>query len=193
MSFKLVILIKYTSIIILFFLIGCKKNDNVKYFDEAAQYIFHKNSEINISESNGVNYTDIKSGNKIVFKYKYEEEDNPMIEDDEFSEEIIFEIDPTINSFVINNNDFKKSNALYSLQCNCDSSGNFSVTKGEIKGEKLNEDKWKIDINIVIQTKQNEISKNVSAIFISKNESNIIAFIKNILQKDDKTAIVQKY
>ena len=129
--------------------------------DEHYHLDIFNNSEIDLSEYN--NEATIVAGDKIVFKYRYSKDDDPMIMDDEYSEVITFEVDTTITDFIISGENLSRANAVYGNLCYCFNGGYFLISNGCIKGTKLNDLEWQIDINI--ETKNGLFSKMLSEVF----------------------------
>jgi hypothetical protein len=58
------------------------------------QLTFYRDSKIQIyADDNGINGVGTESGSNLVFQYEYTFDDDPVIVDDEYSEEIKFEIE----------------------------------------------------------------------------------------------------
>lgn len=127
---------------------------------------FYSNSEIKTIEESGFTFSHITSGSKTVFKYQYSIDPEEWIADDEYAEEILFEIEPGIDAFLISGSDLKRSTALFGQYCFCTWAGNIPITTGCIKGEKINDEEWKIDINISSEKDDQMIVKMLSEIFV---------------------------
>lgn len=143
--------------------------------NEDYQFTFRQNSKIVLtqySESESPDYyenlykVEIVQGQNIVFEYNYTFEDDPQIADDEYDERIVFEIDASIDDFIISGNDLKKSNALFGFYCYCYPAGAIYITDGCIKGKRISETEWEIDINITAQIEDNLYSKMFSERFV---------------------------
>jgi hypothetical protein len=171
----------------LLLLIGCEKNkqdSSLSYFannciDNNADFHplsisdtvnykmnFYKNSKIHIySENNKITNAATEPGNNLVFEYSYKYPDNPNIEDDEYSETIKFEIKSDLDSFLISNENLPACNAVFGKFCFCAEWGYHQITGGCIKGLKINENEWQIDINVIADTKYGNFSKMLSERF----------------------------
>lgn len=116
------------------------------------EFIFFDRSDLDIIEyEDGISVEKIV-GNRLVFKYEYQSEDDPNIADDEYSEVIWFALNPKNDSFEINPTEFKKSAASFGRMCYCKDRGYHRIADGCIYGKKLGEGKWEISLVIKIVT-----------------------------------------
>jgi hypothetical protein len=175
--------LKHGLLILLIALMGCDKDDgtlencidnNPEFIPETIsdagghQLIIYSNSKINLNTENGYNDVFIVDGDKSVFYYSYYEDPYPMAIDDEFQEVIVFEIDPKIDEFLISGADLKKSNAFFGNICFCSPAGYFPITSGCIKGKKINDSEWQVDINILAEKEKSVFTKMLSERFINE-------------------------
>ena len=123
-------------------------------------HAFFENSRLQIdviSDSNDLKM-DVKPGNKLVFKLLQYEDPIPEAVDDEITRIVYFEVDPNANNFLINSDNFSEYNVVTGI------SGSISnityVEQGEIVGEKLNDNEWKISLNTSAVT-ETDININV--------------------------------
>ncbi|WP_298246773.1 hypothetical protein [uncultured Christiangramia sp.] len=123
-------------------------------------HAFFENSRLQIdviSDSNDLKM-DVKPGNKLVFKLLQYEDPIPEAVDDEITRIVYFEVDPNANNFLINSDNFSEYNVVTGI------SGSISnityVEQGEIVGEKLNDNEWKIGLNTSAVT-ETDININV--------------------------------
>jgi len=110
-----------------------------------------------ISDSNDLEM-DVKPGNKLVFKLLQYEDPIPEAVDDEITRIVYFEVDTNANRFLINSDNFSEYKVVTGI------SGSISnitfVEQGEIVGEKLNDNEWKISLNTSAVT-ETDININV--------------------------------
>jgi len=123
-------------------------------------HAFFENSRLQIDaipDSNDFEM-DVKPGNKLVFKLLQYEDPIPEAVDDEITRIVYFEVDPNANNFLINSDNFSEYNVVTGI------SGSISnityVEQGEIVGEKLNDNEWKIGLNTSAVT-ETDININV--------------------------------
>ena len=101
----------------------------------------------------------------MVFQFNYSYNDDPIIIDDEYSEEIKVEIEPGINNFIISGDDLRKSNAVFGTFNFSPNAGYHRITDGCIKGIKINENEWQIDLNIIASAEYGDLAKMLSERF----------------------------
>ena len=110
-------------------------------------HAFFENSRLQIDaiqDSNDLEM-DVKSGNKLVFKLLQYEDPIPEAVDDEITRIIYFEVDANANKFLINSDNFSEYKVVTGIS---GSIANITVVEqGEIVGEKLNDNEWKISLN----------------------------------------------
>lgn len=125
---------------------------------------FYNNSKLNIIENNEIIVTVI-SGDKIVFQYTYHHNDS--MPDGFQNESIRFEIDNNIDSFILSDNNLNKARALFGhFFFSPMDSGYHWISDGCIKGEKISNEEWQIDINITVTTESNYLyTEMISEIF----------------------------
>lgn len=118
-------------------------NDCLDNFD--CSFTFEKNKMIELE-----NETLIQNGNKNVFILEIDTEGDPMIADDEFTLSILFEIDPSAESFNISQEDFPKINLISRLLCYCPNITPTKIQEGCLQGRKLSEDMWYVVGNLTL-------------------------------------------
>ena len=108
---------------------------------------FFENSELQIDaipDSNDLEI-DVKTGNKLVFKLLQYEDPIPEVADDETTRIVYFEVDADATEFLINSENFSEYKVVTGLSA---SIANIKyVEQGEIAGEKINDNEWKISLN----------------------------------------------
>ncbi len=151
---------------------GCNCIDNNENFQPVVisnndyyQFTFNRDSKIHIYIYNNSISAGIESGSNLVFQYKYLFDDDSVIIDDEYSEIIKFEIESGIDNFIISGDDLKKSNAVVGVFSLLPDGGYHWITSGCIKGVKINENEWQIDMNIIAKREYGDFSKMISERF----------------------------
>jgi hypothetical protein len=95
---------------------------------------------------------DITEGEKIVFSYTYHYQGRDF---QSFTyETIIFEINNNIDDFLISGRNLLNLNGFYHYASPYGPRGKVLVGKGCIKGMKINENEWQIDMNIITEIKE---------------------------------------
>lgn len=128
---------------------------------EKISYTFTKNKRIEWkgSEADRSFYPEVQDGNMVVFTYTKQSAENPDMTDDEKSESIMFEVNPSWNSFIF----IKKlpmSKATYNLGCFCAERGYFKISGGYIRGRKLANGHYFVEADAEI-TFSNGVKKSV--------------------------------
>ena len=113
---------------------------------------FYPDSKLEITEDGQSVSFEVIPGNKLVFHFEYIKHDNPMIMDDEYYENIYFEVNPEGNSFVISGVDLEKAGALFGRGCFCPDGGYHRIDQGCIYGYKINDRTWNISLNLTATT-----------------------------------------
>lgn len=134
--------------------------------DGKCSYLLHKDMQLIIWSDSVVNHVSVESGEQWVFEYTFVANDNPNIADDEFTENLYFEIDPELSSFSYSDEDLRDMNAVYQQICHCTFPHVFRINKGTINGEKLNKNAWYIEIDVEVEIGDNNFRLvKVSQIF----------------------------
>jgi len=110
-------------------------------------HAFFENSRLQIDAIPDTNdlEMDVKPGNKLVFKLLQYEDPIPEAVDDEITRIVYFEVDTNANRFLINSDNFSEYKVVTGIS---GSIANITVVEqGEIVGEKLNDNEWKISLN----------------------------------------------
>jgi len=148
-----------------FILFGCNNNNN----DSRKEYSFTENSQITLDDNKPNPFTKIESGENLVFNYYFQKEDNENIADDEYSESIIFEIDPELEHFSYTDNELLSINAYFNKSCFCLINGSIPIIKGTIKGDKVDDLTWEVQINVSFTDYNENITKAISGSFLKRN------------------------
>ena len=93
---------------------------------------------------------DVVSGDNIVFKYERTSEDDLGFADDEFFEELLFEIAPIqSDSFRLQDSLFSKHRLVYRNICFGTCTGDYvTIEGGEISGSRVDSFQWNITIDV---------------------------------------------
>ena len=94
-------------------------------------------------------WANIVDGNNLVFQYEYQADDEENIADDEYSEFIRFEIDPTLTEFEFKDVQLQDIKLTLTQSCFCGFSNEEKDVppSGMISGEKISENRWLIKID----------------------------------------------
>ncbi len=93
----------------------------------------------------------ICKGNQWVFFQEKEGPDDPRMADEEFTEQLIFAIDPPEGDrFSINHDDLAASNARFYVMCFCSQTGYMPLNKGTISGTKMENGEWEVTVDYEI-------------------------------------------
>jgi hypothetical protein len=155
-------------IFFILFILSCNKNGLNDCTKDRYNYAFLKLSKIDTSSSNspfqGYLQYQINAGNDLVFKYTHEGPDCKNIADEEFTEFLVFQVPAGTNSFNYQNAQLESANCYFNLICFCDINAR-PVKSGSIKGNKISESRWNVEINIDVPGSANKIILN--KIFVS--------------------------
>lgn len=137
-------------IILSLIIFSCNDNDSGNQYS----YNFYEKSTLTISSEAGylMKTGKIEEGENLVFQYKYETIGNELITDDEYSEKIMFEINPNLDKFSYSDAELLNIKCVftrYSQFLEPDSLIHKNVNPtGTITGEKIANNEWKIKINV---------------------------------------------
>jgi len=150
-------------------LYACQKTND----RNPAEFSFEvfENSAITVTTDSSGNQVfpiaNIASGDNYVFKYTHIAEDIIDIADDEFSEEIIFEVSPSmIELFTFEADMLQTSaNTYYSKFCFCPFVGDQAINEGKIKGRRTGDNTWEIELNISFNDSSQDQNINFTETF----------------------------
>ena len=114
----------------------------------SCSYEFYPDSKLEITEEEGYVSFEVKSGENLVFRFRFHKNDNPIIMDDEYEETILFEVRPSGNTFLITRDDLNKDGAIFGRMCFCPDGGYHRIGEGCIYGCKINSRTWNISLNL---------------------------------------------
>lgn len=145
------------------FFIGCKKNNVILggTKDVAYHYEYQDNTELiknvdSISPDRNFEYYTIEHGKYRVFQYRIEYGLNNQVYDDEFVEDVTFQIPMNVDHFILKNDELKSANVIYKSNGAWGGVPVVMVTSGVIFGQKNDNDKWDITINIKVPERWEE-------------------------------------
>ena len=142
------------------FLFGCDKDSDEEF------YTFKTNSQIVLTEIDEDYYlVNVDSGDNLVFIYEFVKDDDPDIADDEYAERIIFEIDKDLTSFSYTSEDISESKMYFNQFCFCPSIESIHIENGTLEGEKINNSKWRISLNVQFELYDNLLERQIEGVF----------------------------
>jgi hypothetical protein len=129
-------------------LTSCSK-ENEEYFS----YTFSENKQLNIEtyDESYMKFSNIVEGTNLVFEYEYSAEDKVDISDDEYSEFIRFEINPTLTEFTYKNAELSDIKTVFTKKCFCGFMYELNKDEapiGTISGLKISQTEWTISIDV---------------------------------------------
>lgn len=132
---------------------SCRSGDCTYSFSEKEQI------EIVDDTANQYIFVDIKAGDKLVFKYKYTADEEPNIADDEYSENIYFQVDPAAESFSFTDEQLADAKLVIQPICFCPPVV-IEPRSGTLSGTRLDENTWEVTLDATYQlyNETNEIS-----------------------------------
>lgn len=139
------------------------------------KFVFHENATLEITEEDngsedGWITVEVIKGENLVFEYYYEKKDKEMIADDEFTESLYFEIPTDLDSFLIDTEHLEEANAVYGIFCFCINAGFHRMPSGCIKGEKISESEWLIELILQKEFEYHSFNKMLSEVFAKSEE-----------------------
>ncbi len=88
-----------------------------------------------------------ENGQKVVFHHYYMAADHENIADDEYAEEVFFEVDPR-EEFYLEDEALKKIDFVFRQYCYCPTFDQLEIVNGYLKGEKKGGDRYLLEANI---------------------------------------------
>ncbi|MFS4491737.1 hypothetical protein [Maribacter sp. 2308TA10-17] len=127
---------------------ACSKGEEDLY-----SYTFSKNSKVTSESFEGsyMRHGKVVRGANLVFEYVFVKDDVENIADDEYSEFIYFEIDPSLDEFNYVDEELNTINTVFTQSCFCaffEEEKNVAPT-GSISGKKISETQWDITIDVI--------------------------------------------
>lgn len=132
-------------------IVGCKPEglNPTNCRDGKCTYTFEANKAIKIvpDTSFDATFIEIESGDMRVFHYQYIANDQANIADDEYSENIYFEIDPSLENFSFQDAQLADVNLIVQPVCFC-LPVIYQPLKGSLSGERKSDDTWKVNLDV---------------------------------------------
>ena len=130
---------KLTFIGILLIIISACEREYVNPAEET--FLFYENATLT-SEAPFAS-----DGNQIVFHHYYKAEDEENIADDEYSEELFFELEDK-EEFQLKGEALKSIDLIFKQYCYCPEYSNLQVVDGYLNGSRKGADKYLIEANV---------------------------------------------
>ncbi len=143
-------------------LVSCSDDDD----NTSETYFYTADSQIILNDIQGTGVTQVTTGDNLVFKYRYAEEADPDIADSGYAETIIFEIDPSLESFSYSDEELSTINAYFDRFCFCAFEGSIPIVDGIIEGAKVSNRKWTVSIDVSFETYSQTVTKSISGSFV---------------------------
>ncbi len=149
------------TVLCFFMVIGCSKTN--KNNDEVFRILHNKEIVKNDSTASGLAKFQIKRGSNIVFTY------NKIISDLQKdtvinkSESIVFQAPANVNRFDYKDASIDSFHAFY--MTSAPNLVQYPISGGEIKGRKLSDQKWQIDLSVTINVGGTVKSHHISHTF----------------------------
>lgn len=108
-------------------------------------YAFEDNSRLRILPP--VDRVQVAEGDSLVFTYEYIQNDKANVQDDEYSERIWFQIDPSLTEFSLRDEELASVDLVFLPDCEC----LFEITpilNGTLSGKRLSTDLWEITMDV---------------------------------------------
>ena len=140
-------------------LYGCS-NENDDLTVEIETFLLRLETQIVLPSPGSGNSISFSEGDKIVFHYILQRPQNPNIADDEVSENIVFQIDSNLTEFNYSNQDLIPLMTHYFESCFC-LPESVEIISGNVSGQKINETKWDLTLDLNINFQGSTITKNI--------------------------------
>lgn len=149
---------KFLLLVLCIFVLSCSTNDD----EDIYTYEFFNNSELSIIQIDDsyMKYGTVSTGDNLVFKYSFIADDEEEIADDEYSEFIHFEVDSSLDSFLLEDTELETAKIILTKSCFCffpDDEEKNVVPTGSISGEKIANDKWRITFDVTFYGDENRM------------------------------------
>lgn len=88
-----------------------------------------------------------QNGEKVVFHHYYMAANETNVDDDEYIEEVFFEVDAS-DEFYLENEELQNINIVFKQYCQCQTWDHVSVVQGYLKGDKKGTDRYLLEANV---------------------------------------------
>ena len=163
----------FALLMVAFSLGSCSNDDSANDDDPflAQEYTdlkIYGNSKIVVPVDSEFFVTTIDSGSKLVFEYSYVVESDPEFQDSGYYESIVFEIEPGVSEFSVEDGELRFVNAYYRQVCFCLNTESIEIVNGKISGTKINATDWSviIDVDFLLMEGQDLESKEIAGTFV---------------------------
>ena len=129
------------------------------------QYDLHDNSKLEYISNANHDEALVKSGDKLVFETILNTQGTPNIADDEVTKTLYFEIDPTQESFSVEGDQLDLLNVRYQKSCFCSDVHFNKPSSGCMQGQKIDENHWQVQANLVIPWSTVSLDARLDAVF----------------------------
>ncbi|MBT8279491.1 MAG: hypothetical protein KJO41_10845 [Bacteroidia bacterium] len=133
-------------ILILILLLGCGSDDTIP---SRKEYNLYQSASVLVETFDEEIIASIGEGEDLVFEYRFISENDPDISDEEYSNVILFEIDPLLNEFSVTDAELQSISAYFTRYCFCNLHS-IPISNGSIHGTKLSTTKWNISIHVTV-------------------------------------------
>jgi len=163
----------FTLLMVAFSFASCSNDEATSDDDPFVQQEYtdlkiYGNSKIVVPVNSAFFVTTIDSGNKLVFEYSYLVESDPEFQDSGYYESIVFEIEPGVSEFSVEDGELRFVNAYYRQVCFCLNTESIEIVNGKISGTKINATDWSviIDVDFLLMEGQDLESKEIAGTFV---------------------------
>lgn len=128
-------------------------------------YSLHPNSKLDFTEGTSVDVAKVVSGDKLVFEAIFKTEGGANTVDDELTEFLYFEIDPSNDSFSLDDADLALLKARYLRYCFCSDLKLKQPVSGCMQGQRIDDTHYRAQANIVMDYDFGAIELKMDAVF----------------------------
>ena len=153
-------MLRFAFVVCLFTMMiaSCKKGNKKDCPYETFEYHFKNNAKVDTlsvppGSASAFLAVNIGSGTKRVFSYKEVYTVCPEMTDGVSSRVVYFEIDPLVTHFIFAGDDLQAARCYYQYGNVLYSPGGYTPG-GSIEGTKINEQQWKVDLNLALKNNQ---------------------------------------
>ncbi len=116
------------------------------------QYTFFPGAQLVLHQSDSlIEGVEIKPGQQLVFRYRYQRKENPAIADDELTRLIVFQVPDTVHRFSFADEALADVQATLVNQCFCPRQY-YPIRQGSLQGVRLDANRWQISLNVQVDT-----------------------------------------
>jgi hypothetical protein len=149
----------YIIFAVLFFY-SCKKDSSSDCIDDTYSYHFYSSKKIDTTTTNAGLSFQVNPGNDLVFSYIHNGPECKNIADEEYTDRLVFEVATSSTSFLFQNGQLTDAMCLF-VKYGFLKTPALLIDSGSIKGTKISDTKWDIEIDV-------EIGGSVGRIMLKK-------------------------